>query len=396
MGLGTLLVGASIITADCYRKAIHHSINSTIPLGKTLLAMRVITLPTLDSALYLANLIFNCEISLEKAAKALKRGVANNQSARELVREPRLFTTPPSEGPMLGGFLVEAGAIKDWEMVESLEIAMLNRTRIGQTLVQQGALSKELLEGAIKLQRMVVCGMLKLEDGLQCLRAAKAAAASSAETIKNAAKKICFLESAADLARSTGVLKRDLDPVTKLMQNVSGLPALEALFVAHDLPYELYKALVQSSKLVETGCIDERQAMQVVDVCERTRCTFNEAAEQLGLRIYDEKKEDLTRYECDMKVAKPRIFDAGSILQLFFNFGACAAATALSHYLLLPQFHMLSLIVVAFVFTAFAAATVLGAVKTCRKQEYEQEVNAQAAVLTKDKLRTLRTTGRNL
>jgi hypothetical protein len=391
LGLGALLIAGELITMECYRQAISDSAESNMPLGKTLLAKRIMTLPGLDSAIYLANQVQSGAMDLSTAAKALKKATVNNRPARELLLESRLFKTAPAEGPMLGGFLVEAGAIKESEMVEALEVSLLSGNRIGETLVQQGVLTRDLLDGAVKLQRMVVCGMLKLEDGVKCLRRAKVVASHSQEIIRNAAKMICCCESATDLARQAGVLKQGVDHKTKLMQELSGLAALETLFITYDLPPQLYKTIVQTSRLVEECTIDQGQAIQVVDVCERVRCSFDEAIAQLGWKIYDQTEQELPQYESKMKVAKPKLFDGCFIFQLLFNVGASLGAGALMHQLLLPQYHVLGVIVILFVALIFATTTICGAVSRCRKQMYERDVNAQAAILTKDKLKNLRT-----
>ena len=241
---------------------------------------------------------------------------------------------------------------------------------------------------------MVVCGMLRLDDGLKCLRRAKMAASGSREIIHNAAKLVCCMEGASELASHTGLLKQDLDLTTKLMQDISGLAALEALFVAHDLPYNLYRVLVQASQLVEISAIDQGQAIQVVDVCERTRCSFDEAIAELGLGIYEANDEDVTQDQVAKPASRPRLLDGSSAMQLLFYFCAALAAVAVIHYQLLPQFHVLAMVVVSSVLLTFSASTLDGAFKRCRKEAYEQEVNSEAAVLTKDKLKTLRTSQR--
>jgi len=173
-----------------------------------------------------------------------------------------------SESSMLGGFLLASGVVTAADIIKALALAKNCCERIGEMLFLQGSISRDLLEGAIKVHRMVVCDMLTIDQGLRCLRLGKATSACSYQIIKSASTMVHCLESAADLARQAGVLKEDLDPSTRRMQEVSGLAALEALFVANDLPCELYKAFVQAGSLVEKSSIDKRQAMHLIELCQ--------------------------------------------------------------------------------------------------------------------------------
>jgi hypothetical protein len=390
LGISALLIAAGIVGCESYSRAAECASFSNMPMGKTLFALRLITLPCLDSAIYLAGRVACGELTLELAAKILRRAAATNTYACELARESRGVNASLAKEPMLGGILVEAGALKSSELVESLEVSLFQEKPLGEILVARGVIARDLLEGALKVQRMIVCGMLKLREGIECIRAGKIASTGAVEIVRRASLLVPCRESLSELARKADFLKYERDVRTKQFQAVSGLDALEAQFLACDLPYELYRALVRASELLEEKAIDEAQALQALERCQRLHCTFDAALAGMGVKIYAAQEISLAEAPVIHNKFNFDMLNSGVICQI-----AAGMCLALVVVILLPsmvanEYRWLGQAVVLGIYWLYVATIIYEARRVHNEQIYEKEVSVEAAINTRNKLKSLR------
>jgi len=157
--LGELLLESNVITSEQLDKAMQRSLSTGLPLGRILVLNGAINEPLLTAVLEIQVRVRDGMMEREEALNHL-RSLADNpgdeaSSVEQAFQIQASLKTRRGKPIRLGELLVLAGILNESDVVNALELALSHEMPIGEVIVNQGFISPELLEAALKLQRMI-------------------------------------------------------------------------------------------------------------------------------------------------------------------------------------------------------------------------------------------------
>lgn len=224
-----------------------------ILLGNFLIEAGLIPETTLHAVLQLQDMVKNGSLKTTQAAEAVRRAHQRGGSIEQdyftatanLVVDPR-----ESRGvsPPLGQILVEAG------------------------LIHPGT-----LKAALNLQEVVRNGAMSKEDALSSFVKEHFGASEKPE-----AKKEREAEQAIDLLKQAGLLHEKDVQAARAVKRRHGGNISKILAAAGKLDNKTFEAAISCKELMKEERLRVEQAMIVLNYCQRSRMTFDEAIEELG------------------------------------------------------------------------------------------------------------------
>jgi hypothetical protein len=238
---------AKAVDPDLMRK------RPNILLGNFLIEAGLIPETTLQAALQLQDMVKNGSLKTTQAAEAVRRahsrGGAIDQSF--FTATPNVVVDPKDTrgvSPPLGQILVEAG------------------------LIHPGA-----LRAALNLQEVVRTGAMTKEDALSSFIKEHFGANEKPE-----AKKEREAEQAIDLLKQAGLLNEKDVTASRAVKKRHGGNISKILAAAGKLDSKTFDAAITCKELMKGDRLRVEQAMIVLNYCQRSRMTFDEAIDELG------------------------------------------------------------------------------------------------------------------
>ena len=181
--------------------------------------------------------------------------------------------------------LAEAGIIDKAEVQKKLGVSLMTETTIEDLLINSNLVTKELLNAAIQLQKMVGTGTLTTLTAVEALRKVYTRGVSVQQAVAEMG-----------LMRSNGQKKVRVGELLKIAGFVTPAQVEEALrlstwndmligkimVVCGMIEEKTLQAALECQYLVREGVITMDQAVVVLHFCHRVRCSADEAVSQLG------------------------------------------------------------------------------------------------------------------
>ena len=168
--LGRLLMASGVVEehqlAQGKREAERHSTT----LGGALLLLRFITPKTLEGALNLQVMLRDNKVTFPEAISFCKEMHERQVSLREVLGDNGKFFRAQSAAPRLGEFLISAELVHPKEITIAAEISTEEDNNIGRVLLDRGQVSEQVLDAALKLQRMIQNRVITYRRAVKLIR----------------------------------------------------------------------------------------------------------------------------------------------------------------------------------------------------------------------------------
>lgn len=178
--LGELLVEAGIINEEQLSNAMEQSVNTGMPLGRVLVLNRAIPSEALQGVLDIQVKLRDEMMTREEALLAL-RGVTGLSG--EVPEQKQDDDKPKKSTVRLGELLVMAGILTENDVMDALEWGLANQQPIGNVLVSQNLISKDLLDAALFFQDAVRENKIDALKACECLSEVFSTGASPQEVL---------------------------------------------------------------------------------------------------------------------------------------------------------------------------------------------------------------------
>jgi len=178
--LGELLVEAGIINEEQLSNSMEQSVNTGMPLGRVLVLNRAIPSEALQSVLDIQVKLRDEMMSREEALLALRNTAGLSGEVPEQKSED---DKPKKSTVRLGELLVMAGILTENDVMDALEWGLANQQPIGNVLVNQNLISKDLLDAALFFQEAVRDNKIDALKACECLSEVFSTGASPQEVL---------------------------------------------------------------------------------------------------------------------------------------------------------------------------------------------------------------------
>ncbi|MBX9689100.1 MAG: hypothetical protein K2X27_20495 [Candidatus Obscuribacterales bacterium] len=149
--LGELLVAAGLLTRSEIEGHLALAKFMGLPLGNLLVREKKLSREVLKVAIRLQTLISDGMISLQLACRAMRDIVSGVSQAEEILESLDSYSENV-RSCRLGELLIDAGLLSEVALGIALVSSVESRKPLGQTLIQQGTLSPEVVGAALFAQ----------------------------------------------------------------------------------------------------------------------------------------------------------------------------------------------------------------------------------------------------
>jgi tetratricopeptide (TPR) repeat protein len=167
--LGDLMVDANFITQEQLQKALEQQAKTRLPLGRILVLAGVISEALLTTAVNAQLLVREKKLTRPQAIESLKHAKNRQVQPENRVTEKGFYELPKRAAPRLGELLTAGGIISENELINSLETSLVERKPIGQVLIEHGVITRDMLESALQIQRMIAESRISLPQAKAAL-----------------------------------------------------------------------------------------------------------------------------------------------------------------------------------------------------------------------------------
>lgn len=178
--LGELLVEAGIINEEQLSNSMEQSVNTGMPLGRVLVLNRAIPSEALQGVLDIQVKLRDEMMTREEALLALRNVTGLSGEVPEQKAED---DKPKKSTVRLGELLVMAGILTENDVMDALEWGLANQQPIGNVLVNQNLISKDLLDAALFFQDAVRENKIDALKACECLSEVFSTGASPQEVL---------------------------------------------------------------------------------------------------------------------------------------------------------------------------------------------------------------------
>lgn len=179
--LGELLVEAGIINEEQLSNSMEQSVNTGMPLGRVLVLARAIPSEALQGVLDIQVKLRDEMMSREEALLALRNLTGMSGDVPQAKQEE---DKPKKSTVRLGELLVMAGILTENDVMDALEWGLANQQPIGNVLVNQNLISKDLLDAALFFQDAVRENKIDAMKACECLSEVFSTGASPQEVLE--------------------------------------------------------------------------------------------------------------------------------------------------------------------------------------------------------------------
>lgn len=167
--LGELLVTAGLISRQEVEGQLTLAKFMGLPLGNLLVREKKLSRELLKVAIRLQTLIADGMISLELSCRAMRDIVAGISPADEILESLDSYSENV-RSCRLGELLIDAGLLSEVALGRALVSSVESRKPLGQTLIQQGTLTPELVGAALFAQGNVRAHVIDYKSAVAQLK----------------------------------------------------------------------------------------------------------------------------------------------------------------------------------------------------------------------------------
>lgn len=283
--LGELLVNAGVITQQQLDGALALTEGTALPLGRVLLATGALAETTLNVALDLQRELREGAIERDRALERLTTAEERRQNI-ELVLQSKSGKHSLMRGTCvrLGQLFVEAGLLREEDVINAVEMGLSYDKQIGQVLTDLGWIEDQLLEAALVLHPKVKLGQITLKQAAHVLSLMHKDKLDYELAMRRMILRKPDGSPLVDFLKLTGTVKqRDIDEAIKRnlrnperlkeLLNYGGVGQNDALDLA-----------CRVNALVHEGVLGLDQAMIALEYCRKNDVSIDEAIKRLSLR----------------------------------------------------------------------------------------------------------------
>ncbi len=283
--LGFLLTESHLVAHKTLEEAIKMAEESSLLLGKSLLLNHAITVSTAGKALQALALVRAGKLTKEQAVSALAEVRKSGCSLIDAIKKMRV-ALPGHEGHMLLGEMVaRCGLATDMQILAAVEAALLQGKRLGETLIESGVISEQMLQSALEIQNLVAKSVIPADKALLLFnklvrdKITLAELASATELFED--------RSASDhevLATICSCSIISNDDVIKAVREKADyrMGPVRALLATDRLPPALYRAAQDYIALLQEGRVNETDGKRALRLCSVEEMTFAAALASIG------------------------------------------------------------------------------------------------------------------
>ncbi|HEY9733434.1 MAG TPA: hypothetical protein V6C89_16060 [Drouetiella sp.] len=294
--LGELVIGAELVTQAQLNEALRTSQETGLPLGRVLVLTQALNDEMLSAALTAQVLVRDGKISRDQAIQGLKSAKRRRVTIEVSLMDHGFYRPPVRQSVKLGELLVLSGLVNEGDLMNALELGLIREQPIGQVLVESGYITKEILSAALKLQQMVTNGTLNALQASEAIRQV----ATRGFTIAQAVAELGLLKFDAnetirlgEILKASGVITdEDIKKAIDLSSRNSALVG-KMLLVTGMIDEQMLHASLRCQFLLREGFLKMDQATQALNHCQRNRCSFDDALQELGFNI-NTRAQDIT------------------------------------------------------------------------------------------------------
>ncbi len=286
--LGELVLGAELVTQDQLNEALRTSQETGLPLGRVLVLTQAMSDELLSAALTAQVLVRDGKIARDQAIQGLKSARRRRVTIEVSLMDHGFYRPPQRQSVKLGELLVLSGLVNEGDLMNALELGLTKEMPIGQVLVESGYISKDILLASLKLQEMVTNGTLNALQASEAIRQV----ATRGFSIAQAVAELGLLKFDAnetirlgEILKASGVITDD--DIKKAIELSSRNSALvgKMLLVTGMIDEATLHASLRCQFLLREGFLKMEQAIVALSHCQRNRCSFDDALQELGWTI---------------------------------------------------------------------------------------------------------------
>jgi hypothetical protein len=284
--LGELLQGAELVTNEQLAEALRTSHETGLPLGRVLVLTQAMSDELLSAALTAQVLVRDGKISKEHAIQGLKSAKRRRVSIEVSLMDHGFYRPPVRQTVKLGELLVLTGLVNEGDLMNALELGLMRELPVGQVLVESGYINKDILEAALRFQEMVANGTL---NALQASEALRQVASKGCNIAQAVAELGLFKAEPSETIRLGEILKaagvitdEDIRRAVELSSRNSALIG-KMLLVTGMIDEATLHASLRCQFLLREGFLNMEQAIIALSHCQRSRISFDDALQELGL-----------------------------------------------------------------------------------------------------------------
>jgi tetratricopeptide (TPR) repeat protein len=144
-----------------------------LPLGRVLVLSGVLSESLLTTAVNAQILVRDKKLDKQQAIEALKQAQQRQEPLETTLKEKGFYELPNRSCPRLGELLTASGIITDIELINALELSLTSRKPIGEVLIDSKVITRQTLESALQIQRMIAESKIGLAEAKEVLIAVR-------------------------------------------------------------------------------------------------------------------------------------------------------------------------------------------------------------------------------
>jgi hypothetical protein len=283
--LGFLLTESHLVAHKTLEEAIQMAEESSFLLGKSLLLSNALTVSTAGKALQALALVRACKLSKEQAVAALAEVRKSGCSLIDAIKKMRV-ALPGHEGHMLLGELVaRCGLATDMQILGAVEVALLQNKRLGETLIESGVITPQILKSALEIQDLAAKSVIPVDKALLVFHKlvhdniTLAQLGSGTELFED--RSASDHEVLATIC-SCGIVSND-DVVNAVRDKADyKMGPVRALLATGRLAPALYRAAQDYMAVLQEGRVNEADGKRALRLCAQENISFGAALASMG------------------------------------------------------------------------------------------------------------------
>ena len=295
--LQELLLESGMVSEIVLRKALIVRDETGVSLGRALVDMRGIVFGHLDNAFDCLKMISDGQLSKKSAIKALISVRRDNLDLASALRKARVNPKDTGTGLRIGQLLAAAALISEHENLAAVEQSIEEKRLIGEILVGANLVSEAMLADALQLQTFVSRGVLPKEEAIAIIRQMKADGECLVTVVRERGS---FLDdrtessAAIDLLIEAALVERKQLTEAIMNEERFNMSATRSLLASQVISQSVCRAAIESARKVASDELTPSEAVAILHHCDRTRCDFESALNELkiGSSAEASSKED--------------------------------------------------------------------------------------------------------
>ncbi len=282
--LGNLLQVSNLVTPEQLMDALNTSQHLGLPLGRILVLKGILSDEQVESALDLQALLRDGRINRLEALEALRSLKNFGSSILESLSQLGCSRAAIERNKVrIGELALLADLVSESDLLTALEIGIVENIQIGQVLIEFGFITDDILNSALRLQKMVGNDHLTIEQAGQALKLTAQENFSLVEAVSEVMEpKVLTNEliSLLQMLQLSGLISRD--DYTRLMM-FKETSIFEVVLVGTGLMSETtLQVAVRCHMLVNEGLLTMEQAVVVLHHWRWTGISLNDVLKTMG------------------------------------------------------------------------------------------------------------------